>query len=282
MKKYINLSIGKLAYQVYGAGRNDMIIFHGLMGSSWLPSDWIREIENSNLRCIVLERPGYGGSSPIKMECVADWFTIFQPIADTLAINHAIAVGISAGAVYAYASAFAASEAIDEIWILDGVPAVYMERVIRHYSKEAQETYHYFRNSTQPEIQDYYWPGLNDHIENLPSETVPTHRNSFMDAAANRCFGPAQESRLQIRPWGFEPSEIKQKVILWHAEADGMVPYNTAKEMKDILPFARLQTADPSLFKSDDTGLDIHMKSHPQGFLKMLADWRSKKSKNSI
>ena len=68
MKKYIILPKGQIAYQTYGNGTNDMVIFHGLMGSSWLSPEWIKAIEDANVRCIVPERPGYGGSSPIEME----------------------------------------------------------------------------------------------------------------------------------------------------------------------------------------------------------------------
>jgi pimeloyl-ACP methyl ester carboxylesterase len=273
MKKSIDIFGKKIAYQLYGKGSNDMVIFHGLMGSSWLISEWIKAIEQKNLRCIVVEKPGYGDSTPIKMDCVADWFTFFQKIVDELNINNAVCVGISAGAVFAYASAFATPEAIDELWILNGVPPVYMDRVLRHYPKEMREGYNFFLKSTQEKVQDYYSTGLNDHIANLPEETDSYLRNSFIDAAANRSFGPAQQSRLQIRPWGFNPSEIKQRVKIWHAELDSMVPYDSAKEVQDILQFAELQTADSKLFKSSDTGLEIHMKSHSEGFLKILSEW---------
>ena len=210
---------------------------------------------------------------PIEMGCVADWFSLFQAMVDELDISNAVAVGCSAGAVYAYASACATPEAIRELWVLSGVPAVYMDRVIRHYPDEGRKTYDHFLKSSLAEIREYYAPGLNDHIAQLPPDTDPYLRNTFTDAAANQCFGPAQESRLQIKPWGFDPSAIEQPVKIWHAREDGMVPYNGAKEMVDMLPSATLQTADPALFGADDTGLDIHMKSTSHGFLKMLDQW---------
>ena len=59
------------------------------------------------------------------MNRVADWFTVFQKNVDELNINNAICVGISAGAIFAYTSAYATPDAIDKIWTLNGVPAVY-------------------------------------------------------------------------------------------------------------------------------------------------------------
>ncbi|MCG8481611.1 MAG: alpha/beta hydrolase, partial [Spirochaetales bacterium] len=121
MKQYVALPKGRIAYQTYGDGSQDVIVFHGLMGSSWFSAQWIAAIEAADVRCIVLERPGRGDSSPIPMQRVADWSAIIASVVDTLQIDDAIAVGCSAGAVYAYASAFFAPQAISKVWILDGV-----------------------------------------------------------------------------------------------------------------------------------------------------------------
>ncbi len=270
MKQFVPLRGGRIAYQTYGDGAQDMIVFHGLTGSSWLDAEWVEAIEDADVRCIVLERPGYGDSSPIEMDHVADWCVLFGPIVAALGITNAIAVGCSAGAVYAYASAFADPDAIGEVWILDGVPAVYLDRVIRHYSVEGREAYAKFLNGARTEIQDYYATGLDEFLATLPPDADPYLRNTLTDARANHCFGPAQESRLQITPWGFDPANIGQRVTLWHAEGDTMVPFAGAEEMAEILKDATLLTADPTLFGANDSDLDVHIGSISHGFLQLL------------
>jgi pimeloyl-ACP methyl ester carboxylesterase len=270
MKAYIVLPEGRIAYQQYGDGSQDIIMFHGLMGSSWLSNDRIEVIQEHDVRCIVLERPGYGDSSSIPMQRVADWSEIIVSVIDTLKIKDAIAVGCSAGAVYAYASAFFAPQAISKVWILDGVPAVYLDRIIRHYPAEAREAYAKFFNDPQTQTQDYYVASLDSFLATLPEDTGSYLHNSLTDARANRCFGPAQESRLQIIPWGFDPAEINQPITLWHAERDRLVPYSVAPEMADILKNATLMTADPNCFDENASDMDIHISSQTHGFLHLL------------
>lgn len=270
MKRYITVPDGRIAYREYGEGTRTVIVFHGLMGSSLLSAEWIKAIEAAGVCCIVLERPGYGDSTPIEMERVADWTAVFAPFVEALGVEHAIAAGCSAGAVYAYASAATAPRAIEEVWILDGVPAVYMERVIRHYSAEAREAYARFLNAPRAEIQDYYAAGIENFLASPAATADSLLRNTLTDAGANRCFGPAQESRLQITPWGFDPARIAQRVTLWHAEGDTMVPYRGAEEMVDILRNTTLLTADPARFDEAASGMEIHMQSISHGFRQLL------------
>ena len=79
-----------------------MVMFHGLFGSSWLSEEWVRALEKADLRCIALERPGYGDSSAVEMKRAAEWAELFTPVVEELAIHDAAAVGCSAGSVYAY------------------------------------------------------------------------------------------------------------------------------------------------------------------------------------
>ena len=90
-KQFVSLKEGSIAYQTYGKGQQTLILFHGLMGSSWLGEAWIEAIEQANVCVIVLERPGYGNLSFLSIECVADWNVVFAEVAETLNIQSAIA-----------------------------------------------------------------------------------------------------------------------------------------------------------------------------------------------
>ena len=70
---------GRIAYRIYGDGARDMVMFHGLFGSSRLSEEWVKAIEKADVRCIALERPGYGDSSAVEMERAADWAGLFGP-----------------------------------------------------------------------------------------------------------------------------------------------------------------------------------------------------------
>lgn len=214
---------------------------------------------------IVLERPGYGDSSILSIEYVADWNGIFAQVINALNIQSAIAVGCSAGAVYAYATAFAFPDIITHVWVLDGVPAVFLETVIRHYSRDDQVTYNRFLVSPIAEIQDDYAKKLKAFAEQQFDTSEPYIINTLKDGCANHYIGMARESQLQIRPWGFDISAVQQPVTLWHAENDAMVPYNAAREMTHVLPNGTLVTA-----KDLGTEQNIHSESISQGFLHLL------------
>ena len=276
MKGYVKTPQGRIAYRIYGDGARDMVMFHGLFGSSRLSEEWMRAIEKADFRCIALERPGYGDSSPVEMERAADWAGLFAPVVEKLAIHDAAAVGCSAGSVYAYASAFSAPGAIESLWILEGVPAVYLDRVLRHYRWWNRGAYRRFLKTPRTKVENHYLSMLDRILKTLPSDDDPSAgdmRRTLEDVRANRCFGPAQESRLQITPWGFDPASITQPVTLHHAERDTLVPYDAAREMHSILKNATLITADPKLFAPKESPMDIHTNSISRGFLGLLAEY---------
>ena len=264
-KQFIVIKGGKIAYQTYGQGQQTLILFHGLIGSSWLSDEWIQAIEQADVHCIVLERPGYGDSSIFSMECVADWNVIFAQVINALKIQSAIAVGCSAGAVYAYATAFAFPDIITHVWVLDGVPAVFLDTVICHYSRDDQLTYNRFLVSPIAEIQDDYATWLETFSKQQSDN--PYMLKILADAGANDYLGMARESQLQIRPWRFDISAIQQPVMLWHAEKDAMVPYTAAREMTHVFTNSTLMTAKDLDVSSEQA---VHSESISQGFLHLL------------
>ena len=266
-KQFIPLKDGKIAYQIYGKGQQTLILFHGLLGGSWLGQEWVEAIAQADVSCIALERPGYGDSSPFPMACVADWNAIFAQVVEALSLTSAIAVGCSAGAVYAYASAFGFPEAIARVWVLGGVPTVFLDHVLRHYSSEDQATYKRFLTTPIAEIQDYYAKELDDFAAQQ-SESIDLYMLKLLeDARAGKYVGMARESQLQITPWGFDVSAIQQPVTVWHSEHDEMVPYKAAREMIDLLENSTFMTAENFSFSPQSRS---HSESISQGFIHLL------------
>ncbi len=251
-KNFIELLEGdKLYYQSYGNGKNIILLFHGLVGGSWLGGEWISAIERNNVRCIVPERPGYGNSSSIELNSVSDWIPIVQKLVEKLNIESMDVIGCSAGAPYAYATALALPEAVKKVYILGGVPAVYEDKVLRHYSEESRKAYKGFASQPQSVIQEYYIPQMEAAKERLTHTDLTYVKNILEEVLDQRCFGMAQESRLQILPWNLPLAEIKQSVVFYHAQSDEMVPYDGEQEM-------------PGFFKNHEFH-DVDRSSLPQG-----------------
>ena len=161
--------------------------------------------------------------------------------------------------------AFAFPEIITHVWILDGVPAVFLETVIRHYSHEDQAIYRRFLARPIAEIQDDYAKWLEAFSEQQSDN--PYMLKILKDAGVNQHIGMARESQLQIRPWGFDIAAIQQPVTLWHAENDAMVPYNAAHAMTYTLPNSTLITVKDLDASSEQ---NTHSESISQRFLHLL------------
>ncbi len=270
-KEFIALKDGnKLAYQIYGDGKHTLVLLHGLAGSSWLGGEWIEAIKNAGVRCIAFERPGYGDSSPMEINSVSDWIAVFAQAIEQMSIKSADVIGCSAGAPYAYAAAYGFPGIISRVWNLGGVPAVYLESILNHYSPESKAAYNNFLSLPLSNIQEYYSKQMKAFAKNMEAGAEPYLINTIKDACTNNYLGMARESKLQIVPWGFEITSIEQPVVLWHAKNDEMVPYEAVKEMAQLLKKAEFHTADESTFRREGS---IHIKSIEQGFFKLLKSY---------
>lgn len=258
----------KISYKIYGNGENTIIFLHGLIGSSWISPEWKKGIDEANVNLIVLDRIGHGGSSQFEMENVGNWISIIKQIVKELNINNADVIGLSAGAPYAYASAYALPNVIKKIWILSGVPAVYEDSIIKHYSKESQTIYKSFIEKTVSEIQEYYVNQLKRALEHLKEGGEDYIVKTIEEALNQNCYGMALESKLQILPWKLQLSDIQQPIVMYHAKEDEMVPFIPAKEM--CLQFFQNCTFKEMM----TTGKDVHIKSCSYAFLELLCEYK--------
>ncbi|MFV0266089.1 MAG: alpha/beta fold hydrolase [Draconibacterium sp.] len=262
-KKFIQLDEGiKIAYQSYGDGENTIVLFHGLVGGSRLNPETISAIDDSNTRVIALERIGYGDSSQLELKSVGGWKSFICQIFSKLNIKKAEAVGISAGAPYAYTAASALPDKVTRVWILSGVPAVYEEFILECYSEKDQQFYKNFLQTDLPEIQNYY----RNHMESVLkqfNDAPPYIVETLEEIIAQNCYGMSLESKLQITPWDIDFESINQHITMFHSPDDEMIPFNAAKEMASRLK-------DCSFRKMEITGNNIHIESSAAAFLQIL------------
>lgn len=258
-RNYLQIGNGfQLSYRIYGSGSRDVILLHGLIGGSWLGEEWISAIEAADVRLIVPDRPGYGGSSQITMNRVADWIPMIIAAADQLALSNVHVIGCSAGAPYAYATAVALPEHVEKVWVLGGVPAVYERSILEHYAPENQAAYKDFARKPLSSIQAYYQPQMKAALDASKDTREAYIIHALEEALTQECFGMAQESKLQIIPWGLDFSLIQQQITLHHSKTDEMVPYSAAQEMPKF--FSNVQFID-----IDTSELPLESSAHIMG-----------------
>lgn len=232
MKSFVQLRDNQqLAYQVYGQGDQILILYHGLVGGSWLSCEAISAIENANVTVYAIERLGYGSSSKGSLDHVGQWQDIIKTFVDHLAIKKADVIGISAGAPYAYATATALEDIVDRLWILCGVPAVYEETILDYYSPDNQKAYKQFLIEDISLLQDQYLEQMNGALDYFKQGNMPYIVKTLEEIIDQKCFGMASESQLQIKPWDIGLSKIRQPIHYIHATEDEMIPIEAAKKM---------------------------------------------------
>jgi pimeloyl-ACP methyl ester carboxylesterase len=63
----------------------------------------------------------------------------------------------------------------------------------------------------------------------------------FVEAMALGPRGSRHDYRLISEPWGFLPEEVEVPVVLWHGDADRIVPLHDAAELQIRLPRSELR-----------------------------------------
>jgi pimeloyl-ACP methyl ester carboxylesterase len=264
MKSFVQLADNQqIAYQVYGQGDQTLILYHGLVGGSWLSNDAISAIESANVTVYAIERLGYGSSSKGSLDHVGQWQEIIKTFVNHLDITKADVIGISAGAPYAYATASALGDRVNHLWILCGVPAVYEASILSHYSPDNQKAYKQFLIDDISVLQDQYLEQMNGALSYFKQGNIPYIVKTLEEIIDHKCFGMARESQLQITPWGINLSEIKQAVHYLHATEDEMIPIEAAKKMSE-----QMHTHD--FRELDISGEDVHMNTSVLGMAEVL------------
>ena len=224
-----------LSYAEYGTpeGR-PVLLFHGLVGS--ICSEGMEEsLCGLPIRVIALARPGYGTSDYFDMDCVADWGRLLAEFWDYLGLRSFDIMGISAGAPYAYSLAALYPDRIGTLYINSGMPAVCFQNVLAQYPAQDAALYHAFRSMSRQEVGRVLY---GSYLPLFPKAAL--WGRDFRDSMGGDLRNIGQEAKLQEAPWGFELSEVRCPVVLFHGTSDSEVPYGAMEETAKELPHARI------------------------------------------
>ncbi|MEU5976795.1 alpha/beta hydrolase [Streptomyces sp. NPDC047315] len=215
-----------------------LVLHHGLVGSAVLPDFWHEYAAAAGVRLIAVERPGYGLTPPLEMTAVAEWSALMRPVLDALAVTEFDVAAISAGAPYAYALAAGLAPRVRRAWVLSGLPYVCDPAVRGCYPQPAQPVWELYRSAPPDEMRAHFAAAAPRFAAALAQ--FPTALAALAEMAGHEHHGPAREARLQVRPWGFVPGDVRQPARLWHTPADDLVPYRAVQATAALLPRATI------------------------------------------
>jgi pimeloyl-ACP methyl ester carboxylesterase len=203
-----------LSYSEFGNKDGYPILLqHGLIASIE-DHDLFEGLVDLGTRLISIARPGYGGSSPYLMKNVGEWGQIVSVLVDRLRLSRFDVLGMSSGAPYSYSIGFAFPAKARNIFIFNGIPALYDGTVVSHWP------YPVPKDAGIPEMEKLAYELF---FSSLSSQDKA--RRDIQDSLMNDCFGPALDLRIRGMDWGFELSDVHQKVYMQHSRSDeGFVP----------------------------------------------------------
>ncbi|GLY14466.1 alpha/beta hydrolase [Kineosporia sp. NBRC 101677] len=229
-----------------------VFVHHGMLGSAGIAPQWGELATDAGVSLITVARPGYGQSTPVAMQSIADWAALLAPLADNLGLPRFSALGISSGAPYCYALAAALPDRLDRVAVLAGVGMVNEPETRAHYPEEAQRTFETYAQMPETDVRKQWFENLTVGLAQMP----PEHplRRPLTDSIAHEAAGPAREWVLQQRDWGFDLRTLSTPVTLWHSPADDQVPFAAAEIVAARIPGAVLhEQTEPGHFPSEPT-----------------------------
>jgi pimeloyl-ACP methyl ester carboxylesterase len=250
----------QVALQVSGdPSGHPVFLMHGTPGSRLGPLPRASRLYGLGVRLITFDRPGYGGSDRLESRLVADVVPDVEAIADALEIGRFAVLGRSGGGPHALACAALLPGRVTRAgvlvglapWTADGLDwfAGMAESNVREFTAAATKpeelTAHLVRTAATIRANPA------SHVASLgPEMPEPDRRvvsdvglrallaDNFAEALRGSADGWIDDALAFCSPWGFELTDIKVPVLVWHGESDVFTPVAHARWLADRIPGA--------------------------------------------
>ena len=236
-----------------------VLFFHGFGTTRVVcpPEDAARRL---GVRLIAFDRPGIGLSTPRPGRRLLDWPDDVRQATDQLGLSHFSIVGWSGGGPYALACGRKLGDRIDSIAIVSGAAPLagttrtdYLRRFDRNAVIAAGRApwiirlalWHWGR-AQRRDAERFFEESLTEMCAADQEALSEPALRSQMIANSVELYrqggrGMYDEALILARPWGFDPSEIRVRVEIWHGALDRTVPVAMSTHLADSIPGARLR-----------------------------------------
>lgn len=204
----------------FSAGPEDgfpVLYCHGAIGSPrWRTPELDRITELLGIRYLVVNRPGFAGSDPSPGRTVLDFARDIGEVMSSLGYTRFSVVGVSAGAPYALACGWALADrlvalaAVSPLGPPDGRGAI---RGLRYSAPLVP-----FGSGRAGPL-----------LAGLCLRALGLHRETPTAAMID-------DYLVCRRHWGFDPTEMRVPVTLWHGASDWLVPLTHARALAAAIP----------------------------------------------
>jgi pimeloyl-ACP methyl ester carboxylesterase len=236
-----------------------VFVFHGTPGSRLQVSLDERPIEAARVRCIAVDRPGFGHSTFQRVRRLADWASDISWLADHLRIDTFSVVGISGGGPHAAACARFLPDRVRAAGIVSGIAPlaepgteaemmVFNRLITRLARHSGHLVYPVFAVSASlfrrwPEMAMRASAGQSSRSDSAIMSRPEVHSayvNAYRRAPSTSALAAAQDFSLFASDWGFRLEDITPPVHIWHGDDDRNVPISHGRRQAERIPVAWL------------------------------------------
>jgi pimeloyl-ACP methyl ester carboxylesterase len=256
----------RVAFSEYGDGEGEPVIFcHGWPSSRLMAQFTHNAARDLRVRIISPDRPGIADSGFVTGRKLLDWAPLVSELADFLRLEKFRVLGISGGAPYAYAVAWAMPNRVRAIAVVSGAPNIAelddhsgllaLYRWLMLADKKLPPSlcrvgFQLARPllSLRPPRRSRSW---------LLKLLQPFDADSLRDEVAfEACFesqrraweasseGVLADAQLFAQPWGFSMGALRVPVRLWHGDSDRSFSLEVAREMAKKIPNCHLRVIE--------------------------------------
>ncbi len=245
----------QLGFAEWTAGSETVVFdFHGGPGCRLSVSVDVEALSPLGVRWVTVDRPGLGLSWPKPGRTVADWADDVVELADHLGVDRFHVVGWSMGGPYAGACAALLGGRVDTMTLLSPAPvgldqpgapekmgkafAWVLARddpwaMLDLYTKLGLEA----RRNPELALQ-VFSDGLTDaELAVFSEDDIKTEFiDTMIEATRQGAAGLVDELRVEMAPWGFDPTTITVPSTVWQGDDDSWSSPQTASTWATAIP----------------------------------------------
>lgn len=193
-----------------------VVYCHGAIGSPrWRTPELDALVQGLGVRYLIAYRPGFGGSDPSPGRRVLDFASDLAELMDALGHARFAVVGVSAGAPYALACGWA---------LPDRVAALAAVSPLGPAHGAGSTSSLRYRMPLLAFGHGRSGPALAGWCVRAVGSAADTSPAAMID-----------DYRVCRRPWGFDPSEVRLPVTVWHGRGDPLVPLAHALRLRSVI-----------------------------------------------
>ena len=232
---------------------------HGTPGSRLLQGAQVHEARRMGIRLIAYDRPGYGGSTPMRGRSVADAARDIATISDTLGLDRFAVMGHSGGGPHSLACAAILPERVVAASSLAS-PAPYPAEGIDYFAEMGERNVEDIKLMMSDQAA---WEAKSDEETAQMQAASPQEMLSVLSSLLSDVdraaldddlggfllrqireglrpggIGYREDSLAGYRPWGFDVSAVRVPLQVWHGGQDRFVPFSHGKWLAARVPHA--------------------------------------------